>query len=725
MKDDIEQWFINQDIPYVRPFYTCNPNDDQDVLKWFVEIDGELNQYYRALFREQRDNLKLFLGSGLNPKYLSAEVADFVNYNSDQAQSPGLYINELYRYTMDQVSLIVSNELTPQVIPNNDDFNDKLATKVTKNWLDSMNYDMDTEINRIRWEIQKKVFGEAFVVVEWDPEAGDIHPASRAFMKEDLDYVDKEGKHIYAKDGKTKLKLRKNIRVGDIAFENPAPYNTFIEPATHFNKANYFYWVTHEDVAYLRKKYKDKTFTTNEDMTIVDDTSGALKFSPNQKRVFNFYHRSHEFLPEGRHIVCTEDNMLVNEPLKSPELINSKKLPLVRFYDLDYGFGVRGVPILYRSLKNIADCYNKVSNQIFNNIDIESPKIFVHVSAGFDGRRMPTGIAVFEWEGSHPPTIVTPTSNTSAIFKFRDDLKRNMDEMARQTTMVRGDVPNSQLDSAVALQHFEDLRVQLAAPDIKGHIKAMEWLFRLMIVRARDHYEPEDGRLIKIMGKHNVVSLKYFHPDNLLRSYDVKITTTGNLANTKAARTQMMMTIKKEFPNIIQDELFIDVLGLSHSEKFTNAITNAISTAEAENEDMLNGVSVALPARYEDLITHWDSHRIPMQTLDFKVAPRKIQDLFVAHVTATEKLMYEVARESPMFANRMSNLKQFPLFYTPTPINAPQEPVLGGGNDNGGEMGVAPNKQPMARTPSLLNEDDFPQFVEAIESKSEDQLSPV
>lgn len=725
MKDDLENWFINQDMPYVRPFYTVDLKNDDELLEWFKDADSELNVYYEPLFREQIDNLRLFLGSGLNPKYLSAEVADFVNYNNDSGQAPGLYINELFRYTMDQVSLIVSNELSPQVIPNNDEFTDKIATKVTKQWLDSMNYDMDMEINRIRWEIQKKIFGEAYVVVEWNPDKGDIHPDAMAFMNQELPYTNREGNVVVGEDGQKILKLRKNIRIGDIDLENPPPYNVMIDPQSTYDKSNWFYWVTYEDLAYLKRKFPKAIFNSTPQVARVDNTSGDWRYLNNQKKVMHFYHRSHEFLPFGRYIVCTDEAVLINRPLKSPELINSKKLPLVRFNDLDYGFGVRGVPMLFRNLRNIADAYNKVSCQIFANIEIESPKVLVHVTAGFDGRRMPTGIAVFEWEGNHPPVIITPQTNTNSIFKFREELKKNMDEMARQTSMVRGDTPNAQLDSAVALQHFEDLRIQLAAPDIKGHIKAMEWLFKLMIVRATDNYEPSDKRLIKIMGKHNAISLKYFDPENLMRSYDVKITTTGNLANSKAARNQMMINIKKDFPNAVSDEIFIDTLGLSHSEKFMNSITNAISSAEAESEDMLNGLAVELPARFEDLITHWDTHRIPMQTVDFKLAPKKVQNLFIAHMTATEKLMYEVARESQTFAARMSSLKQFPLFYTPTPVNAPQEPTLGGGNGDGGETGFAPNKQPKTATPPLLNEDDYPQVVEDIQSINENQLSPV
>lgn len=725
MKDDLQNWFINQDMPYIRPFYTVDLKKDDDILQWFQDADSELNQYYQPLFREQVDNLRLFLGAGLNPKYLSAEVADFVNYNNDSGQMPGIYINELFRYAMDQVSLIVSNELTPQVIPNNEEFTDKLATKVTKQWLDSMNYDLDMEINRIRWEIQKKIFGEAYVVVEWDPEKGDIHPDAQAFMNEDLPYTNREGNVVVGEDGQKTLKLRKHIRIGDIDLENPPPYNVMIDPQATYDKSEWFYWVTYEDLAYLKRKYKNVQFNMTSNVARVDNTSADWRYLNNQKKVYHFYHRSHEFMPFGRYILAVEEAVLVNKPLKSPEIINSKRLPLVRFNDLDYGYGVRGVPMLFRNLRNLADAYNKITCQIFQNIEIESPKVMVHVSAGFDGRRMPTGIAVFEWEGSHPPTIVTPQSNTSSIFKFREELKKNMDEMARQTSMVRGDTPNSQLDSAVALQHFEDLRIQQAAPDIKNHVKAMEWLFKLMIVRARDNYDPSDKRLIKIMGKHNAISLKSFDPENLLRSYDVKITTTGNLANSKAARNQMMINIKKDFPSAVSDELFIDTLGLSHSEKFVNAITNAVSSAEAENDDMLNGLAVELPARYEDLITHWDTHRIPMQTLDFKLAPKKVQELFEAHMAATEKLMYEVARESTMFASRISSLKQFPLFYTPTPVNAPQEPLVGGGNDNGGETGFAPTNQPMARTPPLLNEDNYPQVEEQIQNINESQLSPI
>lgn len=246
-----------------------------------------------------------------------------------------------------------------------------------------------------------------------------------------------------------------------------------------------------------------------------------------------------------------------------------------------------------------------------------------------------------------------------------------MDQTALQNPLVKGETPNAQLDSFIALQYFEDQRTQLAAPSIKEHIRCMEQLYRLFITIAKDKYKPDDGRLIKILGKHNTYQLKYFDPINLQKSYDVHISTTGNLANSKAARSQMLLSIKREFPNILTDEVFMDMLGLSHSKKFMNAITAAVSTAEAENYDMMSGKPVLAPARFEDLIAHWDTHRIPMQTLDFKQSPLEVQDLFIGHLAATEKLMFEQAAENPLFGDRLGQLRQFPLIYTPKPVNEP------------------------------------------------------
>jgi hypothetical protein len=700
----LERTFLNKQLPYINPFFSIDYKDDNEITSWLRDTDTTLAQFNESLFREQRVNIRRFLGGGINPSYFSPYIATYWAQTSVNNDRNDININEFYRIVIDQITLIVSNELVPQVLPNNDDYDDKVSCQVVKQWLESMAYDMDMEMLRVRWEMQKKVFGESFVVPQWNPEKGPISPYAKDF-NEDLDFVDDEGNPIADYAGR-KVKVKKNTRIGDIDLINPLPYEVGIDPKSKFEDADWFYWKEWIDVEYLKRKYKNKVFKKDSGGRY-DPFSGDIKQTPNHKCVYYFYHRSHPFLPDGRYIVATEDHVLVNESMEDlPTLIDSQELPLIRFCDLDPGFGVRGVPILFRNTGNLIDGRNRLSNQIFNNLEMESPKIMSHVNADFDAQRMPVGITVMEWAGNIEPKIITPSTNTSSIFKFREDLKQDILELALQMQTTRGQTPNAQLDSFIALQHFEDQRVQLASADIKGHIKALEKLYRMMIVIAKDKFDPEDQRLIKILGKNNSYRLKYFNPESLEKSYDVKIRSTGNLANSKAARTQLMMTIKREFPHLIQDEIFMDLLGMSNSEKFMNIVTASVSSAEAENQEMLSGNAVLEPERYEDLIVHWQQHLIPMNTLDFKVAPPEIKMLFERHVTATEKLMFELANESPTFAARLQGLKQFPIFYAPTPVNEPAPMLPGGGlPDFGGLPPEVSAPQDEGQIPPVLSPD--------------------
>jgi hypothetical protein len=686
---ELSKYFLTKKIPYIKPLYNIDIKKESDVLDWFRECSYNLTEYFRPLFREQKSNLAFFLGAGINPNWSSPYTQIYANTSDIFSSTEQIFINDLYRLVMDQVTMIVSHELVPDVLPNSQDYSDKVACNVVKDWLESMNYTLETEEWRFKWEVQKKLFGESFTIVMWNPNIGDIHPLARKYIDEDIDMVDNDGKTISGLNN-VPVKIKKNMRIGDLEFVTPMPWDVIIDPKVDSKEANWFYWVEYLDVDYLKKKYPKYSWDIRTDRgpdTQYDIYSNSEKENPSKRKIFYLYHRAHEFMTEGRFIIASADHVLVNEPISESTLINNQDLPLIHRKDLDIGIGNRGIPILFRNTKNISDASNRIANQIYNNLEMESPKMFVHETSGVDAQRMPNGTTAIEWHGNIKPTIECPQTNTPSIFNFWQQMQKSMDQVALQNPLVKGETPNAQLDSFVALQYFEDLRTQLASPDIKGHIRSMEHLYRLMITIAKDKYRPDDGRLIKILGKHNTYQLKYFDPINLQKSYDVHISTTGNLANSKAARSQMLISVKRDFPAVMSDEVFMDMLGLSHSKKFMNAITAAVSTAESENQDMMSGQEVLSPTRYEDLISHWDTHRIPMQTLDFKQSPEEVQELFIGHVAATEKLMFEQAAENPLFGQKLEALRQFPMFYTPKPVN---EPIPQPMSPDGGAMPELP-----------------------------------
>lgn len=666
---ELSRLFMSRKVPYTKPFYSINFKDEKEVIQWFKDTNYALENYYRPHFQEQKENLHFFLGQGVNPNYASPYVAAFANMSDMWASQTPLFINDVYRVTMASVATVIAHDLIPDVLPNTEDYSDKVACNIVKDWLESLNYDLNTETWRFRWELQKKIFGECFVFPRWNPDKGDLHPLAKEYIKADIDLVDEEGNPITNIGGKN-IKIRKDLRIGDLEYVTPLPWDVMIDPQDNFDKSLWNYYKEYVDVEYLKKEFPDKNWdVTIKGNTQYDPNTNTDKHDPNRRCIYYFTHKSCKFIPEGRYVVASDDYVLVNEPLKMPTVINDQDLPIIRFLDMDLGYGVRGIPMFFRNVKNLVVAYNGLSNQMYSNTQMESPKMYVHEQSGVDAQRMPDGTTAIEWKGNIKPTIETPQTNTASISNFREAIKKNIDEMSNQNPMVRGDTPNAQLDSFVALQYFEDLRNLLATPDIKGHMRSMEKLYRWNITIVKDRYKKDDGRLIKILGKHNTYQLKFFDPINLQKSYDVKITSTGNLATSKAARTQMMLVIKRDFPHLINDENFLDILGLSQTKKLTSTLTAAVSSAEAENQEMMGGTPVLPPARFEDLITHWETHRIPMQTLDFKQSPIEVQDLFIDHVAGTEKLMFEQAAENPMFGERLNQLKQFPMFYTPRPVN--------------------------------------------------------
>lgn len=350
---ELSKYFLTKKIPYVRPLYNIDINNDSDVLDWFREATYGLTEYFRPLFREQKSNLAFFIGAGVNPNWSSPYTQIYANTSDIFSSTEQIFINDLYRLVMDQVTLIISHELVPDVLPNSEDYSDKVACNIVKDWLESMNYTLGTEAWRFRWEVQKKMFGESFAIVMWNPQMGDIHPLAKKYIEEDIDMVDEEGNPI-SDIGQNPVKLRKNMRIGDIEIINPMPWDVMLDPQVNPKDSNWFWWVEYLDVDYLKKKYPDFEWDTRTDRgpdIQYDFYTNTEKENPNKRLVYYLYHKSHEFMPEGRFIVCSNDHIMINEPLSMPTIINNQDFPMVHFKDLDIGMGNRGSPILLEIAK--------------------------------------------------------------------------------------------------------------------------------------------------------------------------------------------------------------------------------------------------------------------------------------------------------------------------------------------------------------------------------------
>jgi hypothetical protein len=121
------------------------------------------------------------------------------------------------------------------------------------------------------------------------------------------------------------------------------------------------------------------------------------------------------------------------------------------------------------------------------------------------------------------------------------------------------------------------------------------------------------------------------------------------------------------------------MLDLAQSDKFTDAATVAVRTAEAENEKLyeVEDAEDLSPVEFENHILHWKIHSRQMQEFRFKYKTSKeIQERFKDHVLAHEMFMSEQAKKSPAFAEQLKTLPMYPMFYIEPVMMPPMAPEM-------------------------------------------------
>jgi len=186
-----------------------------------------------------------------------------------------------------------------------------------------------------------------------------------------------------------------------------------------------------------------------------------------------------------------------------------------------------------------------------------------------------------------------------------------------------------------------------------------------------DYYDESDERMIRVIGKNNAWMTKFFDVAYLEKDYDIRIQNSSALPRSLAARTQTLLDLNERFPDQFTSEQVIDLLDLGQSDKFIDSATVAVKTAQAENEELLKDTQDALseeqlaPKEFENHILHWREHTRMVQEYSFKYqTPEAVQERMINHIMAHEMLMMDGAKKNPKFAEELSKLALFPLFYT-------------------------------------------------------------
>jgi hypothetical protein len=667
--DDFDELDLTEKL---KPFYKIKDKDEKELLSWLNKVKDSLLRNAQTRTSVQRMNLTAYRGLSLNKWDRRKDyngVRRFQKLNK-------FIVNHLRDLTETKVSQMTRLKPAVEVLPSNDEYEDRASAKVVQLLIKHLFYINNLDYMVQRMHRQARIFGESYVFVDFDKEKGDLDPA----------YVEARNaglKKITLPDG-TEWDMSKPLKTGDVTYELELPWRVLLQRKTNFEDVDFNIRITVEQTDRLKDKYPDKKekIQSEEDLQIFDIENLEDRFLEDSTIVYKFFHRKTADVPNGMYIEFTKDCILHTEENK----FSHDRLNLIRLTDMDVPGVLNGVSN-YETILPLQKMYDNISTLIAKNIYLTAHAKWLLPRGAAKIEQLGNDNTIVQYQGPVPPQLAQVAPNPAEVYTFREQIKQDMQVVYGSQGISRGEIPKG-ITAASALQFLNELENERNSTDISKHSFLVLDLAKMSIAVAGDYYDVDDGRMIRIVGKDNKHLIKHFDVANLNKSYDIRFDNSTGLPETKSAKIQRIMDAMQRNPELFTPERWEELLELGSTEKMAKLTTAAVQAADAENEDLLAGEVVGPPEDWEDHIVHWNSHTRAMQSRTFKEeAPLEVRQIFKEHVKLTEKLMLEKAKTSPLFQAELSKLKLFPLFYHDnfeTPVSAEHKQALVQGQANQG-----------------------------------------
>lgn len=684
---DMEDGKVNAPSDPIWSLDLDDEGNEKEIHRWLKGEIDYLRKESDERIKRQRRNIAIYKGIQYESQDLKDDRRDTGTSRSNVIKK--IVANHVFDLTEQRVSKLIKYRPAVQVLPTNDEFEDKISAKITKNLLDHIWYN-----ERFEGDLSYKIatyamiFGECTVFPLWDESKGDLSPA----YKKAKEKADKSGSKIPMIDenGNQKkdqlgnlLWVNKKVRVGDVDYYVPLPSDVFFQKKPKWGDVEYLFVCEVKSVEELRTKHPDKAkdIVSEQSDVIYDWENMQERPARNEVLVWTFWHKRTEFLETGRKIVFTDKCILSNEEFP----FSHEWLPCVRFTDWDIPGEIHGYSYI-ETIKGLTGTYNNLTNLILRNqIMASHPKWMVPAgSCKLD--QLGNDITIVQYKGPQSPVLVQSNPTPNEIFQFRAALKEEFQQIAGVFGVSRGEPPPG-IKAGVALQFLSEQESERFNKSVLKWNEFIRFLAQMTIAVCGDKYDTSDERMIRVIGKDNKWMSIFFDVLHLEKSYNIVVQNSSALPQSKAARTQTLMDLNQQFPGQVPPEQVLDMLDMAQSDKFIDSATMAVKSAEAENEKLLEDAKVDMePAEYEDHAAHWKVHVKQIQDFAFKyMTPTEAQERLKDHILVHEMFIVDQIRKNPTFKQMLlqdPTFKQFPIFFVPDelaemPIDTAVEPPQG------------------------------------------------
>jgi hypothetical protein len=621
-----------------------NHKTKQGLLKWFGQTQPLLERIHENRIRRMNLNLGWYLNetSGSLGAKLLLGTRTLANISADQMP---VVVGHMYELTEQRVSRLSSYKPAFDVAPTHTEETDRITARLLKPCLDAVarNNNLDFLIQEIeRWTA---VFGECFVGIDWDAQAGDL----------------KKGKPI-----------------GDVTIFTKEPFWVFYEPKRHWRDVSFITEVKEIiHVEEARVKYKDASIQADSLQTVYTFAPDIMKGS-DEVVVYRVIYKPSQYLPDGL-IFEIAGNKVVLVERKYPYSHND--FPYERHTDIDVPgriFPMSG----YNYLIPLQNTYNKLTALINRNILLTAHPKWMAQKGSVDMKTLGNTASIAWYNpGTPKPELATFNSVNADTYTFRQDMRSEMQTIYGIQGVSRG-TPPAGSRAASMLQFYEEQEVKRNSTLITKHNE----LIRKIITKAAsiigDRYPLNPDRLIRTVGKNNRYKIYRLAEVKISSNYDIIIQNSTGFSESKAGRIEEIGFLQQTVPGLLRPEQIADILEIAQPQKAYDILTAALDRVNEENSDFMDGIPVSAPEPSDDHITHWTNHVIFMQTETYRRLPKVFKDSFQDHVLVHEMFIEKMKDKSQASAQQIDMLPNFPIFLPmktalPEPQAQPQPQPMG------------------------------------------------
>lgn len=650
-----------------KPFFTMKGKNERELLEWLKNEVVIREGFHAPFFRECFKNLRAYKGSFHQKPGRQTDSNDTAPLNRFTSK---YWVNHVYELTENMVSRMTRVKPAVDVLPSNDEYADKVSAKCVDLLLRHLQYQNNTDLLLQKAHRHRLIFGETYIATTWNPELGDLHP-----------------EYVKMRDAATldvlKTKFNRNmpVRIGDVSTKIEVPWNVLLECKGEYDKVKSVIVKELVHIEELKRQYPSLQFQVDKNATFFD--INLLQDAPCGELTwqYTFYHVADNDFPEGVCIKFTANDVLDKDMLG----FSHGSFPLLRLTDIDIPGRLHGMS-RYQQVLVLQNAHNNLSQSIIKNEFLLAAPKWMMPKGTCKVDQLNNGRTVLQYQGPVAPQLVqmNPTSPTTLL--LRDNITAEMGTIFGVHQVSRGEPPKG-ITAAVALQFLNEQETERSISDIAKHNALVVDLAKMMISVAGDNYDVDDGRILRVFGKTNKHMVSVFDTAHLHKDYDIRIQNSSALPQSKSARMERILTTMQYNAQLFTPERWAELLEFGAVEKMHTLITEAINAAESEEEDILEGIEVEEPKEWEDQILHLRSHYKRMQSRYFKEeVPPEVRSEFIEHVKITEMLAAEKASKNPLFASKLAQLDNFPVFWNaPVPMSAEQSTAMVEGQANRGE----------------------------------------